>query len=119
MSAPPPPGPQIAGDHRVTHWVVACDLNDLTVDRPLGFTLSATSVCLVRTTDEVFAVHDSCTHGAVRLSDGEVDRYTIECWLHGSRFDLRTGEALSLPATEPVRTFPVRVIDGVVHVDIA
>ncbi|MHB1166582.1 MAG: non-heme iron oxygenase ferredoxin subunit [Candidatus Nanopelagicales bacterium] len=91
-------------------------MNDLAVDRPLGFTLLGTAVCLVRTDGEVFAIHDRCTHGAVRLSDGEVDRCAIECWLHGSRFDLRTGDALNLPATEPVRTFPVCVNDGVVHV---
>ena len=42
---------------------------------------------------------------------------TIECWMHGSRFDLRTGAALNLPATEAVPTFPVRVIDGIVGLD--
>ena len=71
----------------------------------------------VRTADEVFAVHDECTHGAVPLSDADVDGHTIECWMHGSRFDLRTGAALNLPATEPVHTFPVRVIDGIVGID--
>ena len=102
----------------MTAWTVACDLDDLIVDRPHGVRLRGTSVCLVRTAGEVFAVHDACTHGAVPLSDGEVDQCTIECWLHGSRFDLRTGEALDLPATEPVRTFPTRVIGGAVYVEI-
>ncbi|MSW93695.1 MAG: Rieske 2Fe-2S domain-containing protein [Actinobacteria bacterium] len=101
-----------------TIWTVACDVDDLAPDRPLGIRLAETAICLVRTAGEVFAVHDECTHGAVPLSDGEVDGCTIECWLHGSRFDLRSGEALGPPATEPVRTFPVRVISGVVSVDI-
>ncbi len=42
---------------------------------------------------------DVCSHGQVSLSDGEVEGETIECWLHGSRFDLRTGMPLALPAT--------------------
>jgi 3-phenylpropionate/trans-cinnamate dioxygenase ferredoxin subunit len=52
----------------------------------------------------------------VPLSEGEVDGATIECWMHVSKFDLRTGEALNLPATAPVRTYPVRVHDGHVQV---
>ena len=46
---------------------------------------------------------------AVALSEGEVEGCTLECWLHGSRFDLRTGKPTGLPATEPVATFPVEV----------
>jgi 3-phenylpropionate/trans-cinnamate dioxygenase ferredoxin subunit len=47
----------------------------------------------------------------VPLSEGDVENGTVECWMHGSRFDLRTGEPTGLPATEPVQVFPVRV-DG-------
>lgn len=68
-------------------------------------------VCLVRTGGEVLAVRDECSHGEVALSDGDVFGDTIECWLHGSRFDLRTGEPNALPATKPVPVYPVR-IDG-------
>ena len=51
----------------------------------------------------------SARHAAVALSEGEVEDCTVECWLHGSRFDLRTGKPTGLPATEPVATFPVDV----------
>jgi 3-phenylpropionate/trans-cinnamate dioxygenase ferredoxin component len=61
---------------------------------------------------ELHAISDICSHGAVSLSDGEVEGCTIECWLHGSRFDLRTGKPTGLPATEPVATFPIEVRDG-------
>ena len=75
-------------------------------------------VAMVRTQDgTVHAVQDTCTHGAVSLSEGEVDGCTLECWLHGSRFDLRTGKLTNLPATEPVATFPVELRDGEVYVD--
>jgi 3-phenylpropionate/trans-cinnamate dioxygenase ferredoxin subunit len=60
---------------------------------------------------EVFAITDDCSHADVALSEGEVDGCTLECWLHGSRFDLRTGEPTGLPATAPVAVHYVTV-DG-------
>ncbi|WP_240606238.1 non-heme iron oxygenase ferredoxin subunit [Euzebya rosea] len=65
-------------------------------------------VCLARTDDdELFAVDDICSHEEESLSEGWLDGSCIECPAHNSVFDLRTGEALTLPATEPVRTYPV------------
>jgi 3-phenylpropionate/trans-cinnamate dioxygenase ferredoxin subunit len=66
-------------------------------------------VCVVRSDGTVYALRDECTHQAVPLSDGEVTDGTIECWLHGSRFDLASGRALSRPATQPVDVYPVRI----------
>jgi len=66
---------------------------------------------------EVLAIEDRCSHADVSLSEGDVEDGTVECWLHGSRFDLRTGKPTGLPATEPVATFPVDVRDGDVYVD--
>jgi len=66
--------------------------------------------------DNLYAVRDECSHAAVALSEGEVDGCTLECWLHGSRFDLRTGEPTGLPATEPVPVYPVEVRDGYIYV---
>ena len=63
-------------------------------------------VCLARTEDgELFAVDDTCTHEEESLSEGWLDGSCIECPAHNSIFDLGTGEALSLPATEPLRTY--------------
>ena len=66
--------------------------------------------------DQFYAVRDECSHAAVALSEGEVDGCALECWLHGSRFDLRTGEPSGLPATEPVATFAVEIRDGDIYV---
>jgi 3-phenylpropionate/trans-cinnamate dioxygenase ferredoxin subunit len=66
--------------------------------------------------DNFYAVRDECSHAAVALSEGEVDGCTLECWLHGSRFDLRTGAPSGLPATEPVATFAVEIRDGDLYV---
>jgi 3-phenylpropionate/trans-cinnamate dioxygenase ferredoxin subunit len=66
--------------------------------------------------DNFYAVRDECSHAAVPLSEGEVDGCTLECWLHGSRFDLHTGAPTGLPAIEPVAVFPVEIRDGDIYV---
>jgi len=81
--------------------------NDLTSGRPLQVDVDGKPVCVARIGDEVFAVSNICTHSYAELSDGEIKDYSIECWLHGADFDLRTGEAVTLPATEALETFSV------------
>lgn len=75
--------------------------------RPIQIDVDGKPVCLARVGEEVFAVSNVCTHSYAELSDGEIKDFTIECWLHGADFDLRTGNALTLPATEPLETFQV------------
>jgi len=79
--------------------------------------VEGTPVCVVRVEDEVFAVHDVCTHAMESLCAGWVDDHRIECPRHGAAFSLRTGEALTPPATRPLPTFAVEVRDGRVLVD--
>jgi 3-phenylpropionate/trans-cinnamate dioxygenase ferredoxin component len=60
------------------------------------------------------AISDVCSHAEVALSDGEIDGSTVECWLHGSRFDVRTGKPLGPPATRPVPVYDIKLEgDGV------
>ncbi len=66
----------------------------------------------------LFAISDTCTHAEASLSEGRVDGETVECPLHGAWFDLRTGEALTPPAVEPVQTFPVIVQEDEIYVEI-
>ena len=73
--------------------------------------LDGVPVAIVRSDGEFYAIHDVCSHANVALSEGEVEDQTIECWLHGSRFDLVTGRPTGLPATQPVPVYPVK-IDG-------
>ena len=87
----------------------ALSLAEVPEDEAVAVTLGAQDLAVARHGDEVFAVEDICSHAAVALSEGEVDDCTVECWLHGSRFDLRTGKPTGLPATEPVATFPAEV----------
>ena len=65
---------------------------------------------------EVFAIDDTCTHQDASLADGWLEGCEVECPLHSSRFDLRTGQVDEPPAKRPIRTHRVEVIDGVVHV---
>jgi 3-phenylpropionate/trans-cinnamate dioxygenase ferredoxin component len=76
------------------------------------------AVALIRTGDGVYAVEDVCSHEEYPLSEGWVEDHTIECALHGSRFDLVTGDPDSPPAVRPVRIFPVKVDGDDVLVDL-
>ena len=90
-----------------------CALEEVPGDRALAVTVGRFELAIARDGDEVFAVEDLCSHAEVALSEGEVATNDggcqIECWLHGSMFDLRTGKPTNFPATEPVATFPVDV----------
>jgi nitrite reductase/ring-hydroxylating ferredoxin subunit len=66
----------------------------------------------------VYAVGDVCSHEQAFLSEGFCEGFEIECPLHGSIFDVRTGDVKSLPATEPIKTYPVKVEDGAILVDV-
>lgn len=87
----------------------ACALADVPDDGALAVEVGDEPVAIVRAEGEVYAIRDVCSHAEVPLSEGEVDGCTIECWLHGSRFDLRTGKPTGMPATEPVPVYPVKI----------
>ncbi|MGW7293727.1 non-heme iron oxygenase ferredoxin subunit [Streptomyces xiamenensis] len=90
-------------------YVRACVLGDLAEDTPKRVEVGGVPVAVVRTEGEVFAVHDICSHANVSLSEGEVEDCRIECWLHGSSFDLRTGKPSGLPATRPIPVYSVKI----------
>jgi 3-phenylpropionate/trans-cinnamate dioxygenase ferredoxin subunit len=94
-----------------------CSLADIPDDGALATDIDGEPVALVRTEGEVFAIADVCSHADVPLSEGEVAACEIECWLHGSRFDLRTGKPTGPPASVPVPVFAVQVDGDDVLVD--
>ena len=75
---------------------------------PVAVDVNGTAVCVARVGEEVFAVADTCTHSDASLSEGEVSGFKIECWLHGAEFDLRSGAALTPPATQALQSFKVQ-----------
>jgi 3-phenylpropionate/trans-cinnamate dioxygenase ferredoxin subunit len=96
----------------------ACGVADVTAGKPLAVTVDDVDVAVVRVDDDFYAIHDECSHAAVPLSEGDVENCAIECWLHGSTFDLRTGKPTTLPAFEPVPVYPVRVEGDDLLVDV-
>ena len=72
-------------------------------------------VFIAKVDDAFFAVNDRCTHAASILSTGRVRRGHVMCPMHGARFDLATGQCAG-GAYAPIRTFPLRVSDGVIEV---
>ena len=99
-------------------FVRACALADVPAEGALAVEIEDTPVAVVRIGEEVFALRDVCSHAEVALSEGEVYDHTIECWLHGSCFDLRTGKPTNPPATRPVPTYPVKIEGDDVYVSL-
>ena len=94
-----------------------CPASDIAKGTVVSAEVADIELAIVHADDDNFyAVRDECSHASVPLSEGGVEGCTLECWLHGSRFDLRTGEPTGLPATEPVATFAVEIRDGDLYV---
>ena len=95
-----------------------CSMSELSPSSAVRVVVDGVAISVVM--DSAGAVHalgDTCTHGDISLSEGFVEDDTLECWAHGSKFELTTGKPLTLPAYEPVPVFVVSVVDGDVFVD--
>ncbi|MEY2966846.1 MAG: non-heme iron oxygenase ferredoxin subunit [Ilumatobacteraceae bacterium] len=97
-----------------------CRLDDLVDGQARRFDVDGVPVAVVRVGDDVHAVHDTCSHADVSLSEGIVwcETLQIECIRHGSAFNLVTGRPDTLPATQPVAVYAASIVDGEVDVDI-
>lgn len=100
-------------------WIVACGVDELPDGTARSLALDP-PVAVFNVGGAFYAIDDLCTHGEFLLSEGYVEPdCTVECIGHGAVFSLRDGRALMLPATEDVRAYPIRVVDGVVEVCMA
>jgi 3-phenylpropionate/trans-cinnamate dioxygenase ferredoxin subunit len=90
-------------------FVRVCSVEELEDESALAVVIEGEPVAVVRSEGEFFAIRDVCSHADVPLSEGDVEECAIECWLHGSRFDLRSGKPTGLPAIKPVPVYPVRI----------
>ncbi|HLZ98388.1 MAG TPA: non-heme iron oxygenase ferredoxin subunit [Steroidobacteraceae bacterium] len=93
-------------------WIDAGPTADLRDGQAISIPAGRRMIAVVRTGDEYFAVEDVCTHDGAELTGGEIEDAQIICPRHGARFCLRTGQALTPPAYEPVRVFETKVSDG-------
>jgi 3-phenylpropionate/trans-cinnamate dioxygenase ferredoxin subunit len=93
-------------------------LIQLQESKPVRLEKNGQAICVARVGGEVFAFADTCTHADASLAEGDITNFKIECWLHGAEFDLRSGQALSLPATEGLKTYAVHVDGDSVTIEI-
>ncbi|MEY4042518.1 MAG: hypothetical protein RL529_85 [Actinomycetota bacterium] len=96
-----------------------CAVEDIKKGKAIRVKIGEEAIAIVRTkADQVYALNDKCSHGEISLSEGFVDNETIECWAHGAKFSLETGEALTLPAYEPVAKYEVIIDNGDIFLEI-
>jgi 3-phenylpropionate/trans-cinnamate dioxygenase ferredoxin subunit len=93
-------------------WIDAGPTADLHDGEAISIPVGRHMVAVVRSGDEWFAIEDVCTHDGAELTGGAVEGAEIICPRHGARFCLRTGQALSPPAYEPVRVYETKIADG-------
>lgn len=99
-------------------FVRACAATDLSPESVVAVEVGNVDLAVVLSNGCYYAIADECSHASIPLSEGDVGDGMIECYLHGSRFDLKTGEPTGLPATQPVAVYPCRLDGDDVLVDV-
>jgi len=100
--------------------IKACGFSQLKPGEAFRLNL-APPIALYRLKDAYYATEDTCSHAQASLAAGDVDleECSVECPYHGSLFDIRTGQVLSLPASRPLKTYQVKVVDDEVFVEVS
>jgi 3-phenylpropionate/trans-cinnamate dioxygenase ferredoxin subunit len=101
--------------------VRVCAVGDVKPGAAKRVDIEGHRLCVVRLGDDWYVIGDECSHEDYSLSEGDVweDDCEIECPKHGSTFDLNTGRPRTLPATQPVEVFPVKVENDDVMIEVA
>jgi NAD(P)H-dependent nitrite reductase small subunit len=100
-------------------WHVAAKVEEIGEDEAIGVVILGEPIALYRIGGEFYATHNICTHEHAVLSEGYIEGQAVECPLHQARFDIRTGAVLSPPATLPIKTYPVKIEEGSILVELA
>ena len=98
------------------NWVTVASRSALSEGDITGVAVGETQIALYNLGGEIYATDNICSHAFALLSDGWLDGEVIECPLHAARFDIRSGKVLDPPATEDLKTYPVRIVDGEIQV---
>ena len=102
----------------MSKFIQVCKRDELANGGMRTVVADGVQIVVVRAGDNFYALKDECTHEEFPLSEGWVEDGCMFCAFHGAKFDLITGDALSLPAYEGVKTYPVRVKDGMIEVEV-
>ena len=100
-------------------WLPSIPTSEIDEDNIASAQVGDIWVALYRADNNYYATSVVCSHGQASLADGYLEDFQIECPLHQGTFDIRTGEAVELPCTVPVKTYPVRVENGIIMVEVA
>lgn len=95
---------------------LALSLAELPPGRMRCVTVGGREVLICHAREGVFAVDNICTHALTRMDEGRLRGVRLICPLHGASFDIRDGRVLGAPASRPLPSYPVRVVDGVIEV---
>lgn len=98
--------------------VPVCDLSAIPVGEMRCVSLSDRNVLAAHTSAGVFVADEMCTHEDARLCDGNLNGTVVKCPLHGSRFELTTGQVLDDPADQNLKVYPASVRDGVIVIEL-
>ncbi|HET7559389.1 MAG TPA: non-heme iron oxygenase ferredoxin subunit [Limnochordia bacterium] len=102
----------------MSDFVVVAKREDVPLGGALRVEVAEQEIALFNIDGEIYAIGDICSHARASLSEGDVDGFTVACPKHGSLFDVRTGEALTLPAFRPVPKYEVRITGDDVEVKV-
>lgn len=100
-------------------WIATISPDRIDPEEPASARVGKIEVALYQAEGSYYATSLMCTHGQASLADGYLDGHLIECPLHQGLFDIRSGEAVGPPCYEPLRTYPVRLVDGILEVEIS
>ena len=101
------------------NWVEVANANSIEMEDLIRFDYGDKTFCIYRLEDGYYATDGMCTHEAVHLEDGLVMDDEIECPMHQGIFNIKTGEAISPPACEDIKTYPVKVENDLVYINIS
>jgi nitrite reductase/ring-hydroxylating ferredoxin subunit len=99
-------------------WQATVPASDLEQYGVAQAVIGGLKIALYAVDGEYYATADLCTHGAASLADGYLDGDLIECPLHQGTFNVKTGAAVGAPCTVAIKTFPVKLEDGLLHVGV-
>jgi len=99
-------------------YVPVCSADEVQPGERILFEINGNPIVLFNVGGQYYAIQDACTHDGSSLGDGDLEGHEIICPRHGARFDIRTGQALTLPAVTPAVTYPLRVVNGRIEIGI-
>jgi 3-phenylpropionate/trans-cinnamate dioxygenase ferredoxin subunit len=105
-------------DSSKVEFVEIAPISDLPNGERLFIEVEGKSIVIVNIASQFFAIADICTHDDGPLGDGDLEGFNIVCPRHGGEFDIRTGQAVQMPAVVDIPAYPVKVVDGAIHIGI-